>query len=321
MKNSNSQNRADSSKNNRKLRVFLLFLFLSFLFWMLIKLSKNYISDVEFNLNYTEIPKNKLIQNKPDTKIIITVKTIGYKLLKYSFANKSLNYNLSDLKRIKGTEYYSITKNKIKLLQTQFSAETEILKVQPDTLYFDLGKEKSKKIKVVSNVQLQFKSGFNLIKKYTIDPEYITISGPAKLVDSILEVQTDLLDLKELASNFNEQINLIKPIDSVSFSSNYVTIIGEVEKITEGSFMLPYKVINLPKNNIISTYPKEVKVVYQVPLKDYNKITENSFEVQCDYRETINNKLEYLTPILVEKPNILFDVKIVPNKIEFLIKK
>ena len=43
-----------------------------------------------------------------------------------------------------------------------------------------------------------------------------------------------------------------------------------------------FEVINLPRNVIISTYPKEVKVVYQVALKDYNKIPENSFRVHCD---------------------------------------
>lgn len=106
------QNKNDSSKNNRKLRVFLLFLSLSFLFWMLIKLSKNYISDVEFNLVYTDVPKNKLIQNKPDSKIILTINTIGFKLLKYNFKNNDLSYSLADLERKKGTEYYSLPNQK-----------------------------------------------------------------------------------------------------------------------------------------------------------------------------------------------------------------
>jgi hypothetical protein len=72
---------------------------------------------------------------------------------------------------------------------------------------------------------------------------------------------------------------------------------------------------------IISTYPKEVKVVYQVALTDFNKIPENGFRVQCDYKQTEDNGLDYLIPKIVDKPEIIHDVKIVPNKIEFLIKK
>ena len=56
-------------------------------------------------------------------------------------------------------------------------------------------------------------------------------------------------------------------------------------------------------------------------IRTYNKISENSFKIQCDYKHTEENNLEYLIPVVVEKPEILFDIKIVPNKIEFLIKK
>ncbi len=316
-----SQSKIDSLKSNKKLRVFLLFLILSFLFWSLIKLSKNYISDVEFNLVYIDVPQNKLLQNVPEERIKLTIKTVGFKLLKYGLKTKNLKYVLSDLNRKKGSIYYSVTQSKIKDLQAQFSAETEVLKVKPDTLYFDLGIKKSKKVKVITNVNLQFKSGFSLVKKYTVHPNYITVSGASKYIDSIQEIHTNLLEIKEVSISFDEAIKLKLPNDYVSLSSNFVTIKGEVEKITEGTFDLNYDIINLSKKYIISTYPKKVKITYQVALKDYNKISENNFKVQCDFKEVESNNLEYLIPKIVEKPEMVFDVKVIPNKIEFLIKK
>ena len=315
------ENKVESLKNNRKLRVFLLFLMLSFLFWILIKLSKNYIADVQFDLVYIEAPNNKLLQNNSDKKITLTLNTIGFKLLSYSLKRKELNYSLTNLHRIKGTEYYSITEPEINYLQAQLPAEVVVLKAKPDTLYFDLGIKKSKKVKIIPDVKLEFKPGFNLMKKYTINPEFVTISGPSKFIDSIESVQTELLELQEVATSFDVAINLLNTVEGVTLSVDHVNVSAEVEKITEGSFDLSYKVINLPRRYIISTFPKEVKVVYQVALKDYNKITENSFVIQCDYKETVDNNLEYLIPKIIEKPNILFDVKIVPNKIEFLVKK
>ena len=111
------------------------------------------------------------------------------------------------------------------------------------------------------------------------------------------------------------------PNDAVEVSEKEVSIIGEVDKITDGSFTIPFEVINLPRNYLISTYPKEVKVVFQVALKDFNKIPENSFRVQCDYKHSEDNNLDYLIPQIVDKPEIIFEAKVVPNKIEFLIKK
>ena len=61
---------------------------------------------------------------------------------------------------------------------------------------------------------------------------------------------------------------------------------------------------------------------YFIPVAQvFNKIPENGFRVQCDYKQTEDNNLEYLIPKIIEKPEIIHDVKIVPNKIEFLIKK
>ena len=315
------QSKIDYLKNNKKLRIFLLFLSLAILFWMLIKLSKNYIADVEFNLTYTEIPKNKLLQNEPSKKIKLTLNTIGYKLLKYSVKTRSINFNLTDLKRKEGSIYYSLTESKLNYLQAQLSADTKVLKVEPDTLFFDLGVKKSKKVPIVSDANLQFKPGYNLVKKHILYPDLVTVSGPTKFVDSINEIKTEKLDLVDIFSPFEQELKLIVPYKEIALSSEVTVIKGQVEKITEGSFQISYRVINLPKNYFISTFPKELKIVYQVALTDYNKISENSFEVICDYKETEDNNLDYLIPKIIEKPEILFDVKVIPNKIEFLIKK
>lgn len=316
------QNNSDAKKNNKRLKVFLLFLTLSLLFWLLIKLSKDYISDVEFNLAYTDIPQSKLLQNVPDEKVILTVKTIGFKLLKYGLKPRTLKYSLNEMERKKKSDlYFSLTKLNINLLQAQLSAETTVLKVKPDTLFFDLGVKKTKKVKVITHLKINFKPGFNLTKQKVIDPSIIVISGPSKAIDTINEVHTEVFEMKDVSDSFEKKIKLINPSNAISLSTEEITIKGKVEKITQGTFILPYRIINLPKKYLISTYPKEVKVVFQVALNDYNKISENSFKIQCDYKHTTDNNLDYLIPKIVEKPDILFDVKVIPNKIEYLIKK
>lgn len=314
-------NKMDTLKSNKKLRVFLLFLFLSFLFWTLIKLSREYISEVEFGLVYTDVPKNKLIQNEPAEKINLTLKTSGFKLLRYGIKQKSLEYTLTEIDKKSGSEYYSETSSNINFLQAQLSAETVVLNAEPDTLFFDLGVRKSKEVKVVSEVSFEFKTGFNFVQPFEIEPQMVTISGPEKVIDTINEVYTENITLQDLSTSFSREVGVRAPSDAVEISQQQVKVLGEVDKITDGSFTIPFEVINLPRNYLISTYPKEVKVVFQVALKDFNKIPENSFRVQCDYKQSEDNNLDYLIPQVIEKPEIIFDVKVIPNKIEFLIKK
>lgn len=316
-----NENNSDSLKNNKKLRVFLLFLFLSILFWSLIKLSKEYIAEVEFDLSYSDVPQNKLIQNEPDEKVTLTLRTVGFKLLNYGFKRRVLDYSLSEISRKNGSLYFSETRSNINFLQAQLSAETVVLNIEPDTLFFDLGVKKSKKVSIESRVDFQFKTGFNFVKPYELSANEITISGPEKLIDTIDNILTEPFEVQNISESFEQKIKLISPNESVVLSSDEIVVSGEVDKITDGSYTIPFEIINLPRNVIISTYPKEVKVVYQVALKDFNKIPENSFRVQCDYRQTEDNGLDYLIPKIVDKPEIIHDVKIVPNKIEFLIKK
>ena len=314
-------NNSDSLKNNKKLRVFLLFLFLSILFWSLIKLSKEYIAEVEFDLVYSDVPNNKLIQNEPEKKVRLTLRTVGFKLLNYGFKRKSLDYSLREIARKSGSLYFSETRSNTNFLQAQLSAETVVLNIEPDSLFFDLGVKKTKKVRLVSRVDFQFKTGFNFVEPFGMNVKEINISGPEKVIDTIYEVYTESFEMKDIAESFVQKVKLISPNKAVVLSIDEIFLTGEVDKITDGSYTIPFEIINLPKNVIISTYPKEVKVVFQVALKDFNKIPENGFRVQCDYKQTEDNNLEYLIPKIIEKPEIIHDVKIVPNKIEFLIKK
>ena len=61
--------------------------------------------------------------------------------------------------------------------------------------------------------------------------------------------------------------------------------------------------------------------IIRIKTSDFNKIPENGFRIHCDFKHTQDNELDYLIPKLVDKPEIVSNVKIVPNKIEFLIKK
>jgi hypothetical protein len=100
-----------------------------------------------------------------------------------------------------------------------------------------------------------------------------------------------------------------------------VTVSGKVEKFTERTLEVDVKVNNVPNSYRISTFPSKVKVVFQIGLSDFNKINEKDFEVVCDYRLIESDAIDYLIPKIKSKPNFVGSVKIIPNKIEFLLEK
>lgn len=309
-------------KNNKKLRVFILFLSVSLLFWMLIKLSREYTGKTNVRLTYVGIPENKLLQVEPIDKIEITLKTIGFNLLQHKIAKKKVSISLSNLKHKKQSIYYYKTSDVVDVIAKEFS-KAEVIAIKPDTIFFDLGKSISKKLKVIPDVTIEYQTGFNLLGNLKVEPSEITISGPKAQVDSINTIYTKALELKNVNESINEELLIDKntKYSRVSYSNTKVVITGVVEKFTERTITSKFRIINKPNSFKVTTFPKEVELTFQIGLSDFNKINEKDFSVVCDYNESRINEIDYLIPKLVNKPGIVKDVKIMPNKIEFLLEK
>ena len=71
---------------------------------------------------------------------------------------------------------------------------------------------------------------------------------------------------------------------------------------------------------IINTLNKKVQVTYIVGLSSFNKIDENSFQIECDYAMSASNRLGYLIPKVVLKSSEIKSYKLIPNEINFLIQ-
>ena len=312
-----------SIKNGRKTKMLLVLLGISFLFWMLIKLSKEYTDVVQFNVSYSNLPKGKMLQEDPQKNIDIIINTFGFNIVKYHINKRSVDVDLNSLKRKKGLIYYQLANDFLPQIQRQVAADVTVIAVKPDTLYFHLGVSKTKNVKVLPELDIQYQSGYNLLGNLTVNPDLISISGPEFLIDSIEEIKTENITLTDVNAPILLKIPIVALDESskVHYSVNEVTVSGAVEKFTEAKFKLPFKIKNLPGNYSITTFPDKVEVVFQIGLSDYNKINQNDFEISCDYNRTLKNGLNYLIPEVVSKPSMVTEIKIVPHQIEYLIKK
>ncbi len=309
-------------KNNKKLNVFLLFLALSFVFWSLIKLSRSYTSTVDINLTYKDLPENKLLQSDPKSNVEVTLNAVGFTLLKHKFSKKEIEVSLKNIKRKTNTQYYLLSSNVLKSIVKSFD-ESSVIDMSPDTLYFELGKSISKKVKVEPDISIQYKTGYHLLGELNIDPEYITVSGPKSQVDSIIYLTTKNLKLTNVYDTINSKIDILTndELAKLSYSTTSISVSGKIEKFTEQTLEIPIVIKNVPNSYKISTFPNKVKVVFQVGLSDFNKVSEDDFLIICDYKSIENDAIDYLIPKVILKPSFISSLKIIPNKIEFLLEK
>ncbi|WP_139959140.1 YbbR-like domain-containing protein [Flavicella sediminum] len=322
MKTSLNTNSA-SPRKSKKQHVLLVFLTISTFFWFLTKLSKEYTSSVVYNLSYKNLPEAKLFQNNPPQTIALELKATGFKLLKENFNRKTLELDLHQVRFKEKYHYYILTKSKTSEIQAQLGKSIRLENIGQDSLFFDLGVNKFKKVPVVSDIDISYRLGYSLSDKILIQPDSIEVRGPEIQVDKIHELKLKTLKLTDVFEDVYHEVQYIKPANTgkVNFDFEAVKVIAKIDKFTEDSFSIPFYIENVPENAKITTYPKEVKVVFKIGLSNYSKISANSFKVVCDYKASEKAGLNYLVPIIVEEPEWVSSVKLVPNHIEYLIQK
>ena len=307
-----------ASYKNKKINVFILFLLFAFVILIFTKLSKNYTNTISFSVEKLNIPQENIIL-KDSAKINITLKTHGFKWLKYYWSKPKIKIDFSqDIDKKK--DVFVWNKSKTYLNNTQFDKEVEILNISPNPITFRFGTNMVKKVPVNFNPKISFYPGFNMTNAINIEPDSITIIGPNTLVSPIKFLEVESVNFNDIRANINEFLSLKLPKNAsdLTFSKTQIKLTAQVEKFTEGILKIPISIINAPKNTTLKYFPKAISVSYYVSLSNFNAVTVNDFKVVCDFNSTNENE-SFLIPKLTKKPNLVKNAKINQQRIEFII--
>lgn len=309
-----------ASFKNKRINVFILFLFFAFVILMFTKLSKAYTNTIAFEVEKLNVPQENIILND-STKINITLKTHGFKWLTYYWSKPKIKIDfIEDVH--KKEDVFVWNKSKAYLNNTQFDKQVEILNISPDPITFRYGVHMVKKVPVVFKTDVSYSPGFNITGVVSAEPDSVTVVGPNILVSKINYLELEDVVFKDVRSNIKESINLKLPknISDLKFSTKQVVLKAQVEKFTEGTLKVPVTIINAPKNAKIKYFPKMVSVSYYVSLNNFNAIKASDFKLICDFNKTSNSQ-SFLIPELVETPELVQYSKINQQRIEFIITK
>ncbi|WP_156168987.1 YbbR-like domain-containing protein [Kordia jejudonensis] len=289
--------------------------------WTLIKLSNTYTDTIKMNVTYTNLSDDKILLGSQENIVEAQVKTTGFRMLRQKFFKSTVEVDLKKVNKFKEAETFYVLADDA--INKHLYQETEILKVSPDTLFFKLGKNKTKEVPVVHQLALAFEKGYNLYDSLRIEPKTITISGPEDIVDAQKVVFTEIKQIEAINKDIELDVKLLKndSLQRLTYNTEKVKAIAKVDKFTEGKLNIPLQVTNLPKGYSIKLFPKEVTVTFTANISDFDQITENDFSIFCDYKEVENTEASFLIPKLGKLPPKVKTYRIDTKKVNFLIKK
>lgn len=313
------KNKLSKLYKSKKVNILIAFTLLALLFSLLTKLSKDYTRTITFNIDMLNVPQEHVILKDSLHKVNVTLTTYGFNLLKYYFVNPKLQVDFSKLK--KTSNYYLWTKNnEFQNVANQFNANTKINGISPDSINFNYDSYFVKTVPVVLNEDVTFASGFDIDGSYQLEPDSIKVIGAKTVIDTIAKIETMTLSLKDINTDINSSIKLKIPnSDSdIKFSKGEVAVTGIVKKFTEGSFLIPVSVTNLPENVNIKYFPKEIEVIFYTSLDYFKTISANNFRIECDFSQLTEDNSK-LIPKIIKQPDSVRNVKLGTKSIEFII--
>lgn len=313
------KNKLSKLYKSKKVNILIAFSLLALLFSLLTKLSKDYTRTISFNVDMLNIPEEQIILKDSLHKINVTLTTYGFNLLKYYFVDPTLQVDFSKLK--KKSNYYLWTKNnEFQNIANQFNASTKINGISPDSIKFNYDTYFVKSVPIILNKEVTFASGFDIDGSYQLQPDSIKVIGAKSVIDTISNIETMTFSLKDVNSDINSsiQLKISKGNSDIKYSEDKVTVKGTIKKFTEGSFLVPVSVINLPENVNIKYFPKEIEVIFYTSLDYYKTISENNFRIECDFSQVTDDNSK-LIPKIKKQPDSVRNVRLGTKSIEFII--
>lgn len=304
-----------------KPKMFLLFLFVTTFIWFLTKFSREITASQDAKIIYSNIPHGIIVSEKSHDIVSYDLTASGFDFLYYKINKPVINIDIKN--------YYKNNKSSIvisnndfkRIITSQLKNDITVKNVSIETMEVFFDKLKTKKVKISLLENIKYKKGFKSIRGIKLTPDSIDISGPTQQIDTLNEINTELVHLKDVSENVVKTVNLqTYKGSSISYSKPSVDLEIIVKEFTQKTMSIPIVIKNLPKEVAIKLMPKNATITFDVSMEEFNKIIASDFKIVCDYDKK-NDQENFMIPHLASQPESIMNIEFQENKINYLIFK
>lgn len=310
-----------SRKLTRDVLVFLMFCLASAVLWLFQTLHEDYETEVQIACVLTNVPNGVIVTEDLPPQLSVTVKDRGSTLVSYLWKEMpplAIDFSLHDQGQAFG--HVVLSHNEIqRMLFPLLQSSTRIVSLHPDTLvyYFNRGVKKRLPVTFHGDVET---SPQHYLEAVRIEPDSVTVWGDKAVLDSMKTVSTMVTNLSGLTRTHEQMVD-IAPIRGAKIEPQQVMITAEVDVYTDKKVRVPIVGTNFPGGYNLRTFPSSVLVSFSIGSRQYKKVTAENFVITATYEELLEQPDSMLTLQLRSVPEGVTQVKIIPERVQFLIEK
>ena len=312
-------------RNDKRVAAYLICVAIATGFWFLNALSKTYTIDIVAPVRYVNFPKNKTLSNNPPEQFGLTIKAHGFTILRHklSLLVFPLDFDVNDLTNNRMMEsrknsYAFPARQFLTKLSYQLSNDLEIISMNPDTLFFKFEQMSQKRVKVKPIVKISLKKQYQISGDIITTPDSVMVNGPQALLDTLQFVYAETQRFNDVDRAIQTKAN-ISPLKEIFFETQTVEMNIPVEEYTEAQQSVQVTLVNQPADVKVKLFPVRVKVSFLVGLSRFSDIHPEDFKLTVSYKD-IQERKQHLKITADSNPAYLYDLKISPEELEYLIE-
>ncbi len=304
----------------RKIPVFLLFVFLSSVLWLLIKLSDEYIYTLSIPITYKDLPGDVWMPEQTDDRLNLSVQSRGFVILKLKYLKRIGNLEISldevPWRKRSQTEYYIHTANLRAITADLLNISEGEIDFEDNETRLLVKPLQHKKVAVNSRISYHYASGYNSIDGPQLKPDSVFVYGPGEILDTLQFVHTKAVTLNEVKSHLRQKLPLIYDESRLRIEPKEIMLEIQAERFTESSFQLNIMVPEFDPR--IKIFPEMTVVRFMLSVNDYSRTMPHDFRVILD-TSTLHNRPDYLPLKLNQQPDWVKNVTINPDFVEYIL--
>ncbi len=278
-------------RNGEILIVFVIGFLIALSLWLLVNLGREYTVTMQIPLNVEGYSEEMAFAELPPDEAEIGVSGEGWSLI-------SLYRNPPEI----SVPYDQSSVDISEMVQDHLISYPDLVvqKVSPSVIEINMQPKSEKRVPVKPFIDVSPGNRFEVVGGVRVDPDSVTVTGAASVVDTIESWPTVELRLENIKSRVEESIELADSRRLVTKDTTRVTISLDVSEFTEGEVRVNVRLQNAPDDQQIRFSPSVLTVRYRVPLEQFGEAREIiPFEALVTYNDILEDTTGTLLPRVV----------------------
>ncbi|MCC5942783.1 MAG: YbbR-like domain-containing protein [Balneolaceae bacterium] len=256
--------------------------------WFIVNLSRDFNITIQVPIQLTNLPSELTISNEIPSTASVNLTGEGWKLITV-YSNPPRVLVNAEAQQVNLTEQ----------IRNQVSAfsDLNILQVEPSQLVIETERKATKRVPLVSRVNVSLRDQFGFISDPVVTPDSVTLTGPESALAEISEWETEEVDMSGINRSIETDVRIRSGSQGVSVSPSAAKVSLEIAEFTEAELRVPIRTRNLPSGRAVTYNPSTITVRFDVPLDQFSRVEgTRPFQAFVDYDDLEGDDSGRVTP-------------------------